>query len=105
MISHHSDGHGERVVEALKEIVEFWPLLAFFGAMVWWAASMSKDVHILKKDVHALKDDVHTLKDDVHDLKGDVHALKGDMSALKDDVREIKQLILKQVGALSTPAA
>ena len=85
-------------MEALKEIVEFWPLLAFFGAMVWWAASMSKDVHILKKDVH-------TLKDDVHDLKGDVHALKGDMSALKDDVREIKQLILKQVGALSTPAA
>ena len=93
------------MVEALKEIVEFWPLLAFFGAMVWWAASMSKDVHILKKDVHALKDDVHTLKDDVHVLKGDVHALKGDMSALKDDVREIKQLILKQASALSTPAA
>ena len=92
-------------MDALKGIVEFWPLLAFFGAVVWWAASMSKDVHILKKDVHALKDDVHTLKDDVHVLKGDVHALKGDMSALKDDVREIKQLILKQASALSTPAA
>ena len=71
-------------MEALRGIVEFWPLLAFFGAMVWWAASMSKDVHILKKDVHAVKDDVQ---------------------ALKDDVREIKQLILKQAGALLPPVA
>ena len=52
-------------MDALKGIVEFWPLLAFFGAMVWWAASMSKDVHILKKDVQG--------------LKGDMQALKGDM--------------------------
>ena len=92
-------------MEALKEIVGFWPLLAFFGAMVWWAASMSKDVHILKKDVHAVKGDVQAVKDDVQALKGDVHALKGDMQDVKDDVREIKQLILKQAGALSTPAA
>ena len=85
-------------MEALRGIVEFWPLLAFFGAMVWWAASMSKDVHILKKDVHAVKDDVHA-------LKSDVHALKGDMQDVKDDVREIKQLILKQAGALLPPVA
>ena len=85
-------------MEALRGIVEFWPLLAFFGAMVWWAASMSKDVHILKKDVHALKDDVHA-------LKGDVQALRGDVQDVKDDVREIKQLILKQAGALLPPVA
>jgi hypothetical protein len=58
-------------MEALRGIVEFWPLPAFVGAMVWWAASMSKDVHIMQKDVQALK----------------------------NDVREIKQLILKQAGA------
>ena len=78
-------------MEALRGIVEFWPLLAFFGAMVWWAASMSKDVHILKKDVQAVKDDVQAVKDDVQ--------------AVKDDVREIKQLILKQAGALLPPVA
>jgi len=85
-------------MEALRDIVEFWPLLACFGAMVWWAASMSKDVHILKKDVHALKDDVHA-------LKGEVQALRGDVQDVKDDVREIKQLILKQAGALLPPVA
>jgi hypothetical protein len=69
---HHDDDERESVMDALKGIVEFWPLLAFFGAMVWWAASMSKDVHILKKDVHAVKDDVQG-------LKGDMQALKGDM--------------------------
>ncbi|MEL0134302.1 MAG: hypothetical protein VW830_12685 [Rhodobiaceae bacterium] len=78
-------------MDALKGIVEFWPLLAFFGAMVWWAAGMSKDVHILKKDVHAVKDDVQ--------------GLKGDMQALKCDVRQIKLLILKQAGTLLPPVA
>ena len=92
-------------MEALRGIVEFWPMLAFFGAMVWWAASMSKDVHILKKDVHAVNDDVQALTDDVHTLKSDVQTLKGDVQDVKDDVRQIKQLILKQAGALSPPVA
>ena len=48
-------------METLRDFVGVWSLLAFIGAMVWWAATMSRDVNTLKNEVHNLKHEVNII--------------------------------------------
>lgn len=75
-------------MDMLHDLAKVWPVIAFLGVAIWWAASISRDVKSLEGDMFGLKSDVS-------DLKTDMAAVKPGLLGLKSDVAEIKAAVLK----------
>ena len=75
-------------MDMLHDLARVWPAIAFSGAAIWWAATISRDVKSPEVDVLGLKGDMSG-------LKTDVAVLKADMATVKTDIAEIKAAVLK----------